>query len=181
MKFNLQRGVIITIAFAILSSGSALYILSAVINYNELYPAEGALVAQIMGLVVQKGAQPSDTVLIAHLVIVDPSDYSGLKLASSSIQLSRALSNQSKNLMGPTQTAMADVIVNSPLQPHSSLHSDITVRLPTENASYLYNLNQSSIMRLALHATITFDIIDFLNPVTGHVQVQDSEDVFLSN
>ena len=136
---------------------------------------------QIMGLVVQKGAQPSETVLIAHLVIVNPSDYSGLKLASSSIQLSRALSNQSKNLMGSTQTAMADMIVNSPLPPHSSLQSDITIRLSSENASYLYNLNQSSIIGLALHATITFDIIDFLNPVTGHVLVQDSKDIFLSN
>jgi hypothetical protein len=181
MKFDLERGLIITVAFALLSSGSVLYVLSAAVNYNQLYPAEGALAPRIIGLFVQKGAQPSETVLIAHLVIVNPSDYSGLRLAGASIQLSRAISNQSKTLMGTTQTVTTDTLVNSPLSPRSSLPADITIRLPIENASYLYNLNQSSITHLAVHATITFDIIDFLNPVTGHVLVQDSKDIFLSD
>ena len=180
MKLNLNRGVIIASAFTVLCLGSCVLLLSLTINYNRLYPAVNNLTPQITLLKVQKGTQPNQTILVAHLTIENPSDYSGLRLASGSIQLSRPTSNQSMTFMGATQTIMGDTVINAPLSPHSSYGVDITLRLPPENASYLYNFDQASNPGLWAHATISFDVITFLNSVTGHNVVQSSDDISIS-
>jgi hypothetical protein len=114
------------------------------------------------------------------LTIENPSDYSGLQLASGSIQVSRPTSNQSMTFIGTTQTIMGDSIINAPLSPRSSFGVDIPLRLPPDNASYLYSFNQASNPGLWVHVTISFDVITFLNPVTGHNVVQSSDDVSIS-
>jgi hypothetical protein len=177
MKLNLNRGVIIASAFTVLCLGSCVLLLSLTINYNRLYPAVNNLTPQITVLRVQKGAQPNQTILVAHLTIANPSDYSGLQLASGSIQLSRPASNQSMTFMGATQTIMGDTVINAPLSPHSSYGVDITLQLPPENASYLYSFTQASNPGLLAHVTISFDVITFLNSVTGHNVVQSSDDI----
>ena len=180
MKLNLDRGVIIASAFIALCLGSCVLLLSLTINYNRLYPAVNNLTPQITVLKVQKASPANQTILVAHLTIENPSDYSGLQLASGSIQVSRPTSNQSMTFIGTTQTIMGDSIINAPLSPRSSFGVDIPLRLPPDNASYLYSFNQASNPGLWVHVTISFDVITFLNPVTGHNVVQSSDDVSIS-
>jgi hypothetical protein len=180
MKPIFRLGIIIRLVFVFLSVGSAVYLIGATVNYNHLYPAIGQLNAQVATVTVVKGSVPEQTRLIVRVVLGNPSDYSGFKLADVSVRLSRPLSNQSQTFFAQTESVGGNVFVNSVLGSRASQNTNVTVLLPAQNATFLYNLDPASIVQLAAHVIADCDIVTFLDPVIGRIPVEASEDIFLS-
>lgn len=180
MQNLLRRGIVISFVFVSLSLGSALYVFTATVNYNRLYPALGVLATQLGTVSVVKATVPSQTRLLVHVAISNPTDYSGFSLADVSIVLS-APSNQSNSFVAQYETMSSSRFLGGSLGPHTTRATDVAVSLPEQNATFLYNSDPQTTSRLSVHVKAAFDIITFLDPVTGRVPIEAERDLFLTN
>src|SRR5215472_7144081 len=111
MVILFQRRLVIVFAFILLSTGSAVYLLTATLNYNRLYPAIAQLTANTTTVTVIKGSPPDRTKLFVEVTIVNPTDYSGFKLLDVSVTLSHPQTNES--FLAQTQTIGNQTVTNT--------------------------------------------------------------------
>src|SRR5690242_16364091 len=101
MNLKLSRGQILSAIFIAVSVSSAVYISIATVNYLDFFPALAQLSSQVTSVdFVNVSSGPN---LSARVDVINPSDYSGFKLADLSLKLYFEYANASS-----TQTLFQD-------------------------------------------------------------------------
>jgi hypothetical protein len=180
MKLQLLRRVV-TVAFILLSLGSTAYVFAATINYLRFYPGLSQLQQQITKIAYGQDKVSNETTLLAHIVIRNPTDYSGFAIGGLELRMYFVHPMPPANpSLFANLPLIGSQVVNKPIGPRSEVISDIVVQLTSAEVSSLISFNATYSGQIITRAVLTVDVITFLNPVTGHVRLSSEESISLS-
>lgn len=165
---------VLVLVFTILSMVSVVYISVASANYLNYYPSLGSIDQQISSVVYRRDAVSNQTSIVSHIIVDNPTDYSGfkVKLFDLKIHFSSSVSSSNTTLF-TIYPLTGSQSINKPLPPHSQMSGDVLVIPPPEQAAQLADFNATNYPLIA-HCSLTVDVSTFLDPVTGFV-LYDSE------
>jgi hypothetical protein len=167
---------VIPYCFIILSAASTVYVVTSTVNYLGFYSALNNITSSISGLtLLPKGASNMST-LRAWVIISNPSDYSGFKVADLSLTIYFLPSNMSNTPLFQYPPLLGGQTYFVALPPHSRTSLNITTSLgPTDTSSLSYYLLLNR-YKVTAHCDLGGDISTFLDtavgfvPITGTVQ-----------
>jgi hypothetical protein len=181
MKFPLTSRRVFPSIFILLSIGSSAYVIASTVNYLRFFPALDQVQPQISWVSLQKNSLSNQTVIKVHIVVDNPTDYTGIRIfmADVGVYFIRVVAPDNASLFKGSPL-VGSSLINSPLGPRGQIASDIAVLLSGDQASSLASFNQSSSGRVIAHTVMTVWLITFLDPVVSRLPRSTEKELFLS-
>jgi hypothetical protein len=181
LRYDRQQ--LVAFSFIILSLGSAIYVSTATLNYLRLFPALDQIQFQVDTLSFSGGSGSNQSALTAHVTVTNPSEYSGLRVAHVTVDISFYLqTNSSVTLFAsPNDLNARDQQLNVQLGPRASYSPNIPVGLTAQQEAQLVSFNQKYQNDVRAHVSLRVDINTFLESVTGTIPFMQTQDVLLSS
>ena len=171
---------ILALIFTVLSLTSLVYISVASANYLNFYPSLGDIKQQISRVSYQRDPVSNQTSIVSHVIVDNPTDYSGFVLMFLDLKVrflpGASSSNATLFTINPLTSSQ---LINKPLAPHSQVISDILVSPSPEQANQLADFNRTY-YPLNVHCDLTVRISTFLDPETGYVLFVSEQTVHLT-
>jgi hypothetical protein len=166
-RWNLIR--VLTLVFTVLSIMSLVYISVASANYLSFYPSLADIKQQISSVVYQRDPVGNQMSIVAHVIVENPTDYSGfiVKVLDLKVRFLTAVSSSNATLF-TLYPLTASQFTDKPIPPHSQLGEDVLVIPNPEQAAQLADFNRTY-YPLNAHCDLTVRLSTFLDPITGYV------------
>ncbi len=177
MLIPLGRRAFFSYLFIILGLGSSIYIVTAALNYDELYPSLGQLEFQVTGLSYQSG---SPAYLQSTLKFMNPSAYTGFAVSQVSVDIYFFNSSAAIFATPLDPTISHSQVLNTQLPSHSETSVQVSARLETSQASELQDFYNASSGNVTGHIRLTVHVSTFLDAVTGAISMEQSQNVTLT-
>jgi hypothetical protein len=181
MKLPLTVHSVAPSIFILLSISSSAYIIASTVNYVRFFPALDQVQPQISWISFQRNSLSNQTLIRAHIVVDNPSDYTGIRVFMVDIGVYFI------HIMAPDNASLfkesplvGSRLIDSPLGPRGQIALDITVLVHGDQASSLASFNQSSSGRVIAHTVTTAWLITFLDPVVSRLARTTEKELFLS-
>jgi hypothetical protein len=148
---------------------SLVYISVASANYLSFYPSLADIKQQISSVVYQRDPVGNQMSIVAHVIVENPTDYSGfiVKVLDLKVRFLTAVSSSNATLF-TLYPLTASQFTNKPIPPHSQLGEDVLVIPNPEQAAQLADFNRTY-YPLNAHCDLTVRLSTFLDPITGYV------------
>jgi len=176
MNLHFSRGVVLAIAFTILSIGSTVYIFTSASNYLAFYPALNRIQIRITSVALTNTSE-SQKIVSARISVNNPTDYQGFSVPAAMLFM-YFYNNTSSIFRWPLLVGTETQGVS--LGPHTQAFPQIVVVLDPENSSSMQSFIVESSSPVYANVTLSVQIGTFLSPVIGSVNLYDAEAVPLS-
>jgi hypothetical protein len=178
---KLDRELVLGLSFVFLSLGATVYLYSATANYVLLWPALGQLQARVDGVALAPSAGSTPPALTVMVTATNPSSYSGIKLAGAMVRVYFfAQQNPNLTLFAGPSTLTGDVASMSQFGPHTTFNATINVSISNGQAADLSAFFNAENRMVLANVLLTVELITFLDSVTGHFAVTDTENATLT-
>lgn len=178
-----DRRATIALLFVFLSSGSAIFVSLATVNYLRFYPAlsqvqNGVNVDKVTYAPATGSAQPTVTI---HFTVSNPTDYSGFRIGTATVKIFFfQQTNQANKLFMGSDRLNGSLSVGGQLDPNSVRSINIPLGLTTQQAGNLTMFNSLYPGQVIGEVELRVDIVTFLVSVTGSVPIAGTWDLPLS-
>ena len=170
MNFHASNKMIISWAFILLSGASTVFLAVSTINYLGFYPALNQINARITSLVLVNASTGGH--VLASVYIDNPSDYSGLMVAT--IYFTTYFSNSSNVSLfqGNPLNGFQSYFTALPAGTHVSLNASLPLE-PGQTAQ-LSSFYASSQRMIIGSCTLDVKVSTFLDNALGYIDIQQS-------
>lgn len=185
MKLKVTGKRLVTLSFVTLSLGSLVYLSLATLNYLRFFPAFDSLQSRVTRVSFQQDRVSNQSRVVAHIVVENPSDYSGFRVAAFTLRMyfvrpSLSPGASSNETLFATDNILRTVYSGLPLQPRSEMDYDMPVPLGAQEASQLWSFLNNPPGQVTTRVKLNVEINTFLDPVTGHMEIDAYPEVPLS-
>ena len=175
MKFQLQPRTIISSAFLLLSVASAAFLVTASLNYVQLFPAISQLNTGVSRIVFENSAQA----VLVHVYVNNPVDYTGLNILTSSVSVYFFSSANASDTLFKDSPITDESNTNRPITSQATTAWDWTLVLrgnqTTAIAAFYTTHNSNVVARYSL----SLNVVSFLSAASGPVPFQSADNVTL--
>jgi hypothetical protein len=171
MKF-LARNTLLPVAFLLLCIGSVSYIVISAINYTMFFPALDQVQSHtsISSITLEQDPlSPSGERLDVHAILANPSDYTGLTIASVGVSVYFVHRSTQGNSTLFAFLPLAGTELGGPLGPRSQIPINLLLPLSSENASSLGSFSAQYPGQVAARISLILRVSTFLDSVTGYM------------
>jgi len=164
---SLPRLAIIS-CFVVLSATSTIYILASTVNYLGFYTALNQITTSVSRITFASQNTSKGGSLLSTVIVNNPSDYSGFKVADLTLATYLVPSNTTNDTLFQGSPLEASAIHFNPLPPHAQISLNLTTILDSTEASSLsYYLTVNS-DKVTAHSILYVSISTFLDSAVGY-------------
>lgn len=163
--------------------GSTAYISLATVNYLQFYPAIDRLDSNVTKLIFVPGTGSSQASVVASIAVNNPTDYSGFKVRSASIEMYFFVRTDTANtLFDSANRPATSVMLTTQIPPNSIYSMDLTILLNSTNSSALSSFyNSYSSQGVVGFTILRVYISTFLVAATGTTNLTHVQNVTLTS
>jgi hypothetical protein len=179
---DLDRRLIVSIAFISLSVGSAIYVSLATLNYLQFYPAIERLQTNVTKVSFVPGTSSNSPIVNAHIAVDNPTDYSGFKIRQVYFETFFFVqSNYNITLFGPHDRLNVSAMPPAQVPANSVIAFDVTIGLSSGQATQLASFDSTySGQGVIAWTSLRVDISTFLVAATGTTILDRVQNVTLT-
>jgi hypothetical protein len=159
----------------LLSLASAVFIITASVNYLHLVPAFSQLNVGVSRIAFQSMAQT----VIAHIYVNNSVDYTGLSIVTGSIGVYLFSPTNASNTLFKDIPITDEVNLNNPIAPKAITSWDWTLQLRGNQTSSVTAFLMAYNSNVAAHYFLSLKAVSFLQGISGPTPFQQEGNVTL--
>ena len=180
MNLHLRPRSALALLFILVSLGSVGYVVAVAMNYASFYPALSTLNLQVERIGVERDPGSGNLLLRVNIAISNPGGYSGFRVYAFDLKVFFVHRHLSNNSLFQDQPLLASQTLGKPLGPRSTIDSDTSIVLLSQQSASFSQFNETYPGEVAARTTLRVQFNTFLDPVIGRVVIERAGDFALS-